>query len=88
MAAALLDEGAGDLDATAFQGRMEELAVELRFWADRDHFRGSLRTLSARRDEAFDLMRLALNAPRFEQEAIERIRTQTYCGAQRAEHRS
>ena len=76
MAAALLDEGAGDLDATAFQGRMEELAVELRFWADRDHFRGSLRTLSARRDKSFDLMRLALNAPRFEQEAIERIRTQ------------
>jgi zinc protease len=76
MVAALLDEGAGDLDASAFQGRMEELAIELRFWADRDHLRGSLRTLSARRDEAFDLLRLALNAPRFEPEAIERIRTQ------------
>ena len=76
MVAALLDEGAGDLDATAFQGRMEELAIELRFWADRDYLRGSLRTLSARSDEAFDLLRLALNAPRFEPEAIERIRTQ------------
>ena len=76
MVAALLDEGAGDLDAAAFQGRMEELAIELRFWADRDYLRGSLRTLSARSDEAFDLLRLALNAPRFEPEAIERIRTQ------------
>ncbi len=76
MMASLLDEGAGDLDATAFQGRMEELAIELRFWADRDHLRGSLRTLSARRDEAVDLLRLALNAPRFAPEAIERIRTQ------------
>jgi zinc protease len=76
MVSALLDEGAGDLDATAFQGRMEELAIELRFWGDRDYFRGSLRTLSARRDEAFDLLRIALNAPRFDPEAIERIRTQ------------
>jgi zinc protease len=76
MVAALLDEGAGDLDASAFQGRMEEIAIELRFWADRDYLRGSLRTLSARSDEAFDLLRLALNAPRFEPEAIERIRTQ------------
>ncbi len=45
MIAALLDEGAGELDAAAFQERLEENAVELRFCADRDHFRGSLRTL-------------------------------------------
>ena len=73
---ALLDEGAGELDAAAFQERMEEQAVELRFRADRDHFRGSLRTLTDRRDASFDLLRLALNAPRFEADAIERIRVQ------------
>ena len=76
MVSALLDEGAGDLDAKAFQERMEEQAIELRFRADRDHFRGSLRTLTERRDAAFDLLRLALSAPRFDADAIERIRIQ------------
>lgn len=76
MVAALLDEGAGDLDAKAFQERMEDQAIELRFSADRDHFRGSLRTLAERRDAAVDLLRLALSAPRFDADAIERIRTQ------------
>ncbi|HEY0440634.1 MAG TPA: pitrilysin family protein, partial [Xanthobacteraceae bacterium] len=76
MVAALIDEGAGDLDARAFQEKMEQLAVELRFNADRDHFRGSLRTLTERLDEASELLRLALNHPRFDPDAIERIRTQ------------
>jgi zinc protease len=80
---ALLDEGAGELDAKAFQERMEDQAIELRFSADRDHFRGSLRTLAARRHEAFDLLRLALNAPRFDADAIERIRAQTLVQLQR-----
>lgn len=76
MVASLLDEGAGDLDAKAFQERMDERAIELRFQDDRDHFRGTLRTLRDRRDEAFDLLRLALNAPRFDADAVERIRSQ------------
>ena len=79
----LLDEGAGELDAAAFQERMEEQAVELRFTADRDHFRGSLRALSDRRDASFDLLRLALNAPRFETNAVERMRVQTLAGLRR-----
>jgi zinc protease len=76
MITALLDEGAGELDAAAFQERMEQSALELRFSDDRDHFRGSLRTLSERRDEAFELLRLALMAPRFDADAVERIRVQ------------
>jgi zinc protease len=76
MITALLDEGAGELDAAAFQERMEQSALELRFSDDRDHFRGSLRSLSERRDEAFELLRLALIAPRFDADAVERIRAQ------------
>jgi zinc protease len=76
MVASLLDEGAGDLDAKAFQERMEERAIELRFEDDRDHFRGSLRTLRDRRDDAFDLLRLSLNLPRFDADAVDRIRGQ------------
>jgi zinc protease len=36
-----------------------------------------LRTLNEHRDEAFDLLRLALSAPRFEADAVERVRGQT-----------
>ena len=76
MVASLLDEGAGNLDAKAFQERLEEQAIELRFEDDRDHFRGSLRTLRDRREQAFDLLRLALTEPRFDADAVERIRGQ------------
>lgn len=76
MAAAALDEGAGDLDSKAFQARAERNAVELSFRASRDEVRGSLKVLSKRRNEGFDLLRLALTQPRFDQEPVERIRAQ------------
>jgi zinc protease len=76
MAAALMDEGAGDLDARAFQERMDRSAVELGFRVQRDDFRGSLRILREKRDEGFELLRLALNAPRFDADALERNREQ------------
>jgi zinc protease len=83
MVAQLLDEGAGDLDAKAFQQRMEERAIELNFHVGRDYFRGTLRTLTENRDQAFDLLRLALNAPRFDPEPVERVRTQVLSGLRR-----
>ena len=76
MLAALLDEGAGELDARAFQERMEEKAIQLGFSANRDQFRGSMHTLAANLDEAVDLLRLALTAPRFDEEPVARIRDQ------------
>lgn len=76
MVASLLDEGAGDLDAKAFHERLEERAVQLSFSSTRDHVRGSLRTLVEHRQHAFDLLRLALTAPRFDAEAVERVRAQ------------
>jgi zinc protease len=76
MVASLLDEGAGDLDARTFHERIDRSAVEMQFSATRDHLRGSLRTLTEHRDEAFELLRLALTAPRFDAEAIERIRVE------------
>jgi len=76
MLAALLDEGAGDLDARTFQERMEEKAIQLGFSANRDQFRGSMHTLAANLDEAVDLLRLALTAPRFDEEPVARIRDQ------------
>ena len=48
----------------------------LSFTVSRDYFRGSLRTLSENRDEAFDLLGLALSKPRFDEVAVERVRGQ------------
>ena len=73
----LLDEGAGDMDARAFQELMEEKAIQLGFTAARDHFRGSLRSLSVNLDDAVRLLSLALTAPRFDPEPVERIRDQS-----------
>ena len=76
LVSSLLDEGAGAHDSEAFQEALEDVAASLRFDAGRDWFRGSLRTLSARRQDAFDLLRAALNAPRFDPAPVERIRDQ------------
>ena len=72
----ILDEGAGDLSAQRFQERMEELALRMRFEDGRDAFYGSFETLSVNRQEAIKLLALALNRPRFDAEAIERMRKQ------------
>jgi zinc protease len=76
LTAAVLDEGAGDLDSKTFADRLGRKAIEMGFDADRDHIRGSLRTLQENRDEAFDLLRLALTAPRFDAPDVELNRAQ------------
>ena len=81
MMVSLLDEGAGDLDAKAFHERLERKAIELNFNAGRDTIRGTLRTLKENQDEAFELLRLALTAPRFETAAVERIRVAAHVAA-------
>ena len=72
----LLDEGAGELDSKTFHERLENHAIELGFQVGRDYFHGSLRALNEHRDEAFDLLHLALTKPRFDTEAVERVREQ------------
>ncbi len=84
MLADLLDEGAGPLDGNAFHEQLERHAIEMSFGVGRDFFRGTLRTLAEHRDAAVDLLRLALNEPRFEQEAIERVRVQILTTIRRA----
>jgi zinc protease len=77
LTASLLDEGAGDLDSQTFQGRLQDASISLGFDAAMDRFSGGLKTLTRHRDEAFDLLRLALAAPRFDADAIERMRAET-----------
>ncbi|MGI9374076.1 MAG: M16 family metallopeptidase [Hyphomicrobiales bacterium] len=76
----MLDEGAGDLPSKDFQKRVKDLAMRLSFEAGRDRFYGTFQTLSKNRDEAFGLLALALNEPRFDDEPLERVRKQIILG--------
>ncbi|HCX67858.1 pitrilysin family protein [Parvibaculum sp.] len=76
MVSGLLDEGAGELTSEEFQIRMEEIAARMSFSADSDHFNATLITLANHKDEAFDLFSKAISEPRFDDDAVERIRKQ------------
>jgi len=73
---AMLDEGAGDLKSREFQERMEEISMRMRYEDAKDAFYGNFETLTANRDEAAKLLKLAINSPRFDADAVERIRQQ------------
>lgn len=83
LAANMLDEGAGDLDSKTFHERLENHAIELGFQVGRDTFHGTLRTLTEHSEEAFDLLHLALTAPRFDADALDRVRGQVVSGLHR-----
>jgi zinc protease len=76
LTASLLDAGAGDLDSTAFSDRLERKAIQMSFSAQRDTIQGTMRTLTENRDEAFELLRLAVTAPRFDAREVEISRAQ------------
>lgn len=82
----MLDEGAGPYDSQAFQARMEDIGVELGFSAGRDRVIAGLRTLASEAGPSFELLRLALNEPRFEEEPLKRIKNAYVSGIKRAEN--
>jgi zinc protease len=86
MVSGLIDEGAGAMDSQTFRSEMENRSIRLSFDAGRDDFSGSLTTLTRERDTAIDLLRLALSEPRFDDEAVERIRAQIVSGLKQAEN--
>lgn len=77
MVSSLLDEGAGEMNSQAFQGALEDRAISMSFDAGFDSVGGSLRALNEHRATAFRLLGLALGQPRFDPEAVERVRAQT-----------
>lgn len=76
LVAAMLDEGAGELDSQSFKEALEDAAARLSFDASRDSFSMSLQTLSANRVEAFTLAGMALTLPGFDAAPLERTRAQ------------
>lgn len=84
MVAGLLDEGAGSLDSQEFQRKLEEYSIRLGFSASTDSFGGSLSTLSDNRAIAFDMLRLAITLPRFDQGPRDRVESQMLANIQAA----
>ncbi len=82
---ALLEEGAGERDARAFAQTAEELAARLGYDANDDAVSVSARFLTENRAASVDLLRDSLIAPRFDEDAIERVRAQVLAGLRAAE---
>lgn len=72
----LLDEGAGDMDGIAFKQALESHAIHLSFDVDEDNFYVRLKTLKENLPLALSLFKIALTSPRFDADAIERVRNQ------------
>jgi zinc protease len=85
--AGLLTDGAGSMNAQAFRQRQEDAAASLGFNASLDRLSGSLRVLSANRDEGFELLRLALTEPRFDADMVAQRRAQTIASLNQAAQR-
>lgn len=85
--ATLLTDGAGALDAQAFRERQQDAAASLGFSASLDRLGGTLRVLSANREEGFELLRLALAEPRFDADMVEQRRAQTIAALNQANQR-
>jgi zinc protease len=84
LVASLLDDGVGEFDSKTFHERLERKAIELNYEAERDTLRGSLRTLTENRDEAFEALRLGLTAARFDPTDVELNRAQILSTLRRA----
>jgi zinc protease len=73
---ALLEEGAGDMDARAFAIARDSLAASFGYDVYRDAVTVSAEFLTETQDQAIDLLHQSLVDPRFDQDAIDRVRGQ------------
>jgi zinc protease len=73
---AMMDEGAGDIKSEEFQERMEDIAMHMSYEDSKDSLYGSFETLTANRDKAVALLKLSMTKPRFDADAVDRIRQQ------------
>ena len=73
---ATLEEGAGEMDSRAFAEAREALAADISFRSGSDSVGVSVKFLTENRDQVIDLLREALVNPRFDQDAVDRVREQ------------
>jgi zinc protease len=74
--AQLMDEGAANLRADAFQTALSNRAIRLTVTTERDYLIVTLVTLSGNAKDAFQLLGTALSRPRFDADAVARVRAQ------------
>lgn len=73
---ALLEEGAGERDSVQYAEAVEALGARFGFDVGDDALTVSARMLTENRDQAADLLHQALTRPRFDADAVERVRAQ------------
>ncbi|MBV0913374.1 M16 family metallopeptidase [Anianabacter salinae] len=73
---ATLEEGAGDLDARGFAEARDDLAARFGYDVGDDEMSISAQFLTENRDEALALLKTSIHAPRFDQDAVDRVRQQ------------
>ena len=81
----LLEEGAADMTAQEFAKARDALAAKFSYDVSDDAVSVSARMLTENRDEAAALLRASLVAPRFDADAIERVRGQVLSGLRSAQ---
>lgn len=77
---ALLEEGSGELDSRGFARALEGLAASFSYSSNDDSVDISARFLTENRDEAVALLHQSIHAPRFDQDAVDRVRAQVLSG--------
>jgi len=76
----LIEEGAGDMDARTYARELEALAASFRYNATDDAVSISAQFLTENRDEVVDLLRTTIHEPRFDEDAVERVKAQILSG--------
>ncbi len=72
----MFNEGAGQLRSEAYQAEIANRAIQLNMSPDRDWLILSFSALTAQAKDAFRLVALALAHPRFDADAVDRVRAQ------------
>ncbi|MCP9480855.1 insulinase family protein [Shimia sp. CNT1-13L.2] len=81
----LLEEGAGDLDSQGFAEATEALAAQFSYDVGDDTLSVSARFLTENRDAAVQLLRSSIVEPRFDPQAVERVRAQVLASIRSSE---
>ncbi|HEX6001793.1 MAG TPA: pitrilysin family protein, partial [Hyphomicrobiaceae bacterium] len=71
----MFDEGAGSYDSLELRKRLNSIGANLGASGSSEYLTVSFSTPTAYKDKALELLRLAMHAPRFDAEPIERART-------------
>ncbi len=85
LVAYMMNEGAGDLDTSAYGARMEDLSMDFACGVGLDWTNCSFVTLTETADESFEMLRLAFAEPRMDTEPFERAKRELVVGLSEAE---